>query len=63
MKIIERNEPEEKETKKTCYKCKSKFSYVPSDIQYDFRDGDYVICPVCKAFISVGYTPVNRMED
>lgn len=52
MKIIKKVKPVEKETKKTCYKCKTKFAYTKSDIKAD-RDGDYVECPSCKAFIAV----------
>lgn len=52
MKIIKKGEIKEKEVKETCYKCKSKFIYTPSDVEMDNRDGDYVKCPCCGAFIS-----------
>lgn len=52
MKIIKRGKPKKKEKKKTCHECKTVFLYKESDINVD-RDGIYVICPVCKAFIAV----------
>ncbi len=53
MKIIKKgNLPEKKEIKETCHKCKTVFTYTTRDIQPDSRDGNYVICPVCKAFIN-----------
>lgn len=54
MRIIkeEGREVEEKETNKSCYKCLTKFAYLSSDIEVD-RDGRYVRCPHCKAFIAV----------
>lgn len=54
MKIIKKGNPNEKvEIEKTCLKCKTKFSYNSHDVKPDQRDGDYVICPVCKSFINV----------
>jgi len=53
MRIIVRVEPKSKEIKKTCGSCKSRLAYLPSDVKGDFRDGDYVICPVCKQYINV----------
>lgn len=52
MKIIKEGKVKPKETKKTCSKCKTKFSFVKEDIKPDSRDGDYVICPKCGAFIA-----------
>lgn len=53
MKIIKEGiSPEEMTKKETCYNCKTKFEYQNSDIQDDFRDGSYVICPKCGKFIS-----------
>lgn len=52
MKIIKHCEIKPKQIKKTCYKCKTKFSYISDDIKPDFRDGDYVNCPKCGAFIA-----------
>lgn len=51
MKIIKLGSVKPKEIKKTCSKCKTKFSFEPSDVKMD-RDGDYVNCPGCNAFIS-----------
>lgn len=53
MRIILERPNVEKETKKTCYKCKSKLAYVPSDVKID-RDGKYIECPSCYAYIGVG---------
>ena len=52
MKIIKEGEVKPKETKKTCSKCKTKFSFINKDIKPDWRDGDYVNCPKCGAFIA-----------
>lgn len=53
MKIVKMGKvPDEMERQKTCYNCKTVFSYIPSDTQTD-RDGKYVICPVCGKFIHV----------
>jgi len=53
MKIIKKGKlPSTKEVKKTCNKCSTKFTYTQKDINYDMRDGNYVICPLCKTFIS-----------
>ena len=40
------------EVKKKCGYCTAVFTYTKSDIQPDWRDGDYVICPCCKKFLS-----------
>lgn len=53
MKIIKEGKIKIKETKKTCSNCKTKFSFTNEDIKPDTRDGDYVNCPKCKAFIAV----------
>lgn len=53
MKVIKEGQlPETQPKKETCYNCKTKFEYVKSDVQSDWRDGDYVICPSCGKFIS-----------
>lgn len=41
---------------KTCWKCGTKFLYISDAIKHD-KDGDYVICPSCGAFISHQETP------
>lgn len=35
-----------------CYKCKTSFTFEPSDIEMD-RDGRYVICPSCNVFLAI----------
>lgn len=52
MRIIKVGKLPETETVKTCGKCKTKFAYTSEDVKMDFRDGDYVECPVCKSFIN-----------
>lgn len=55
MKIIkEGNLPEDKQKRETCYNCKTVFEYVKADVQSDFRDGDYIVCPKCGKFITAG---------
>lgn len=51
MKIIKRGEIKSKTINKKCSKCNTEFEYEEKDIKQD-RDGKYVNCPVCKAFIS-----------
>lgn len=58
MKIIKKGNFKEKEYRKKC-DCKTEFSYTNSDVQSDFRDGDYVICPVCGKFLYHGKPPQN----
>lgn len=53
MKIIKMGNQTPKEKVKTCHNCKTVFSFTNQDINPDQRDGDYVICPVCKTFINV----------
>ena len=55
MKIIKKGKLPEKEIIKTCYFCKTEFSYTVKDIQIDMRDGNYVKCPVCKLLINTQY--------
>jgi len=65
MKILKKGIKPTKTVKETCSKCNTLFEYEPSDIQMDFRDGNYVICPTCGGFISSGYQPVqiDRSKD
>ena len=51
MKIIKTGSNKPKETKRKCLSCKTVFTFVSTDVKYD-RDGSYVNCPCCKAFIS-----------
>jgi len=50
MKIIKRVEPKSENKKITCFSCTSKLEYSPSDIHSDQREGDWIVCPVCKAY-------------
>ena len=53
MKIIKEGiKPQDKPKVKTCSNCKTKFEYTYADVQSDWRDGDYVKCPKCGAFIT-----------
>lgn len=52
MKIIKKGKIKIREKKKTCYECRTKFSYTSMDVEID-RDGNYIKCPICKAFIAV----------
>ena len=61
MKIIKEGEIKPKETKKTCLTCKTKFSFTSEDVKPDFRDGDYVNCPKCGAFIAA--SQINYCEN
>jgi DNA-directed RNA polymerase subunit RPC12/RpoP len=55
MKIIKAGvDPRFQEIPKTCWTCKTEFTYTNSDVKYDQRDGSYVVCPVCSAFIAHG---------
>lgn len=52
MRVIKEGTKKLVEVKEICHKCDTKFAYTPADIQVDSRDGDYVVCPICKAFIA-----------
>jgi len=53
MKIIqEGTDPNTVEKEETCHKCGTVFSYNNIDIQPDWREGDYVVCPKCGGFIA-----------
>lgn len=51
MRIIKVGNNKPKEIKKKCSKCKTDFAYESSDVKID-RDGYYVNCPSCNAFLS-----------
>ena len=53
MKIIKIGKTKNKEKIKTCLNCKTKFSFTNDEVKSDFRDGDYVNCPNCGAFVNV----------
>jgi len=55
MKIVtlgKKVKEEDKEHKKSCNGCGCKFTYTQTDVKHD-RDGYYVHCPQCNAFIGV----------
>ena len=53
MKIIKEGKVETSEKKKTCYNCKTKFFFNDEEVNLDIRDGNYINCPMCGAFIAV----------
>jgi predicted Zn finger-like uncharacterized protein len=57
MRIIEKKAYVEPEVIETCHKCHTEFAYTRADIGSD-RDGSYVKCPSCAAFIAAK-TPVT----
>lgn len=52
--VIKEGNKKPKTFKRTCHECGTKFTYQQSDVEPDWRDGDYVVCPnkKCKAFIA-----------
>lgn len=51
MRVIKKGEKlDEKEFKKTCYKCRTTFLYFEKETEVD-REGRYIKCPECNAFI------------
>ena len=54
MRVIKEGTLPVKENKCTCYKCKTKFAYIASDVKPD-RDGSYIVCPVCGSFIAAEF--------
>ncbi len=62
MKIIKRGKIKSKEHPKKCSRCNTEFTYIQSDIHSD-RDGNYVMCPACPAFIAVGHDFNNEPRE
>lgn len=52
MRIIKQGKLPNPEVTQTCHKCNTKFAYTKEDVHYDHRDGNYVKCPTCGAFIA-----------
>ena len=52
MRIIKEGRLPTGEIEKTCHVCKTVFAYESADVERD-RDGHYVECPFCKAFVDV----------
>ncbi len=58
MEIIKKGiSPNEKPKNRTCKSCKTKFTYMQSDVKED-RDSIYIVCPhgPCRKFITIGYS-------
>lgn len=51
MKIVKEGKIKPEEFNKTCYKCRTQFIYKSEDVKPD-RDGSYVKCPKCDAFLA-----------
>ena len=52
-RVIKRGEPpQEYRYEYTCGTCKSVIEFDRSDVHSDQREGDYVKCPVCSAYIA-----------
>lgn len=51
MKIIKSGKIPSTEKKVTCANCGTIFAYDKEDVTSDQRDGNYVRCPLCKAYI------------
>lgn len=52
MKVIKRGSVPTCIKRVMCSKCKSELEYHRADVHSDQRDGNYIICPVCNAFIA-----------
>lgn len=52
MRIIKEGKNPLIEYKMECPKCGCEAMYTSEDINYDQRDGNYVVCPCCGAFIN-----------
>jgi len=52
MKIIKVGKTNTESIRLECKKCNTIFEYIGRDINQD-REGKYIICPVCKAFIGI----------
>lgn len=66
MKVLEKGKLKVATKKVKCSKCSSKLEYTEKDVHGDFRDGDFITCPVCKSFIAVGNQPdmsFDRSKD
>lgn len=60
MRIIKEGKKPLTEKEKTCHRCGCVFAYEKRDIHSDQRDGDWVYCPTCKAYI--GVKPFNEYD-
>ena len=55
MKIIKRGKLKIDEVVHHCRKCDTAFSYSRKDEIIDNREGNYILCPLCGAFISSAF--------
>lgn len=51
MRIIKEGTIDKREYKFECFLCNCEFAADKNDKHVDQRDGDYVICPCCNAWI------------
>jgi predicted Zn finger-like uncharacterized protein len=63
MKILKQGQVPNPTWIRTCSNCKTQFEYDRSDINSDQRDGDYVKCPCCKAFINHSTNNFDKWND
>ena len=51
MRVIKKGTIDKREYKFECSRCNCEFAADKNDKHVDQRDGDYVICPCCNAWI------------
>lgn len=54
MRVIKEGTIDKREYKFECSRCNCEFAADKNDKHVDQRDGDYVICPCCNAWIDWG---------
>jgi len=54
MRVIKEGTIDKREYKFECGRCNCEFAADKNDKHVDQRDGDYVICPCCHAWIDWG---------
>lgn len=57
MRIIKEGKKQVKEIIMTCRRCGCEFAYDRGDVLFDQREGNWVVCPTCKAYLGVGSFP------
>ena len=53
MRVIKAGIIRKQEWTTTCHNCGCVFAYEKGDIHADQREGDFVVCPTCRAYINV----------
>ena len=53
MKLVEKGNLEPKQVKKKCKNCDAVFIYGPKDIDSDYREKPFVVCPSCEIQITI----------